>query len=87
MVEAVEEQSQAPQEVILAAALGTLAAATRGAWDVHVDPGWPAATTVLWLAALASSGERKGAGTNPIVAAARGQRTNRAGDDHPWEGS
>ena len=68
IVEGIERQSQAPREVVLAAALGTLAAATRGAWDVHVRPGWNAGPTVLWLAALASSGERKGAGTAPLVA-------------------
>lgn len=67
LVEGIEEQAQAPREVVLAAALGTLAAATRGVWDVHVRPGWNAGPSVLWLAALASSGERKGAGTNPVT--------------------
>lgn len=67
MVEAVAEQSQAPTEVVLAATLGTLTAATRGAWDVHVREGWNAGPTVLWLAALADSGERKGAGTSPVL--------------------
>ena len=68
MVEAVAEQSQAPREVVLAAALGTLAAATRGVWDVHVRAGWNAGPSVLWLTALAASGERKGAGTKPLTA-------------------
>lgn len=68
MVEAVAEQSQAPREVVLAAALGTLAAATRGVWDVHVRGGWNAGPSVLWVTALAASGERKGAGTKPLTA-------------------
>ena len=68
MVEAVAEQSQAPREVVLAAALGTLAAATRGVWDVHVRGGWNAGPSVLWITALAASGERKGAGTKPLTA-------------------
>lgn len=67
MVEAVAEQSQAPREVVLAAALGTLAAATRGAWDVHVREGWNAGPTCLWFLTLAPSGERKDAGTSPLV--------------------
>lgn len=67
MVEAVTEQSQAPREVVLAAALGTLAAATRGAWDVHVRPGWNAGPTCAWFLTLAPSGERKDAGTAPLV--------------------
>lgn len=67
MVEAVTEQSQAPVEVVLAAALGTLSAATRGVWDVHVSDSWSPGLTVLWTLALASSGERKDSGTKPLL--------------------
>jgi len=68
IVEAVTEQAQCPPEIALAAALSTLAAATRGAWDVRVTPAWNAGPTVLWFAAFARSGERKGSGQSPIIA-------------------
>lgn len=71
VVEAVTEQSQSPREVVTAAVLGTLAAATRGAWDVQVHDGWNAGPTCLWTTTLAPSGERKGAGQEPIVAPLR----------------
>lgn len=67
VVHAYTEQSQSPLEVVLGAALGTLAAATRGAWDVHVQEGWRAGPTSLWVTTLAPSGERKGAGQDPLV--------------------
>ena len=68
MVDAVTEQSQAPREVVLAAALGALAAATRGAWDVEVHSGWRAGPSVLWTLTLATSGERKDSGVSPLFA-------------------
>ena len=67
LVTAHVEQSQSPTEVVLGAALGTLAAATRGVWDVQVTPAWNAGPTCLWVTTLAGSGERKGAGQDPIV--------------------
>ncbi len=67
LVTAQVEQSQSPTEVVLGAALGTLAAATRGVWNVQVTPSWDAGPTCLWVTTLAGSGERKGAGQNPIV--------------------
>jgi hypothetical protein len=67
MVDAVAAQSQTPREVVLAAALGTLAAATRGVWQVRVNDSWTENTTALFLLTLADSGERKDAGQKPLV--------------------
>jgi hypothetical protein len=78
MVRAQAAEVQASQEIVLGAVLGTLAAATRGAWDVHVDDSWNAGPTVLWTCTLAGSGERKSAAVNKIVEPLRRLETEAA---------
>lgn len=72
VVEAYSEAAQCPPEVVLGAVLGAAAAATRGVWDIPVIrpdglTSYDAGPTVLYIATLAASGERKDGGQNPIL--------------------
>lgn len=70
MVEAVSAQADVDPALPLAAALGALSSATLGVWDIgdpHADP-WCPGPSVVWVNALADSGERKGAASKPLLA-------------------
>ncbi len=60
MVTATAASTQTPPDLAAFAALAVLSAATQGCWETHVRGGW-SEQTVLYLAALADSGERKSA--------------------------
>jgi len=72
MVEATAAAAGAPRDVVLAAALGVAAAATRGVWNGNIDGGvsgggaWQLGTTALWTLALSPSGTSKGGGQGPL---------------------
>jgi replicative DNA helicase len=70
IVTAVSASTQTPPDLAAFTALGTLSAATRGSWEVHADGGWTE-QTVLYLAALAESSERKSAVLKAVAGALR----------------
>ncbi|OHV34326.1 hypothetical protein BBK14_33570, partial [Parafrankia soli] len=67
LVEAVATTTETPPDLAAFAALATLAAATRGAWEIRVGGGWTE-QTCLYLAGLSDSGTRKSAVVNLAAA-------------------
>ncbi|KPM55680.1 hypothetical protein ACG83_10365 [Frankia sp. R43] len=70
LVRAVSATTESPPDLAAFAALATLAASTRGAWQVHVGGGWTE-QTCLYVAALSDSGTRKTAVVNLTTAPLR----------------
>lgn len=79
LVEAVATTTESPPDLAAFAALATLAASTRGAWQVHVGGGWTE-QTCLYVAALSDSGTRKTAVVNLATAPLRALERNRTRD-------
>ncbi|MEX5635898.1 DUF3987 domain-containing protein [Parafrankia sp. FMc2] len=82
LVRAVAATTESPPDLAAFAALATLAASTRGAWQVQVGGGWTE-QTCLYVAALSDSGTRKtavvGLATAPLRALERDMAAENGG--------
>lgn len=79
LVEAIATTTETPPDLAAFAALATLAATTRGAWEVRVGSGWTE-QTCLYLAGLSDSGTRKTAVVNLATAPLRALERGRMRD-------
>ena len=80
LARAVAATTETAPDLAAFAGLATLAAATRGAWEIRVDNDW-VEQTCLYVAALADSGERKSAVVGIATAPLRKVERDAAGDD------
>lgn len=55
-------------DMALAFALGAMSGATRGEWTISTGDGWDVGPAVLWVVALAPSGERKTSTRDRVLA-------------------
>lgn len=68
MITATAAAAGAPRDVVLAGALGVMAAATRGVWTANIDgQAWDLKCTALWALALSPSGTAKSDGFRPLL--------------------